>query len=332
MEHLALVVLAVALCLVAGSNDGSTIIALNLTNKAMSPLWSIVVLAAIVAIGPFVLGTAVATTVAHGLVSFEGRGGIQDVLIAVSVALAIIVTLGRLGLPSSITLALVGSIVGVGLATGRAVSWPAVETALVVGIAAPVLSGAIGWLAARWLRVVPWRTDVRRQTRFLHGGAFVLQAVAYAANDAQKLFAVMALAAGGAGAVGRAGAAGVAAGPVAVEPITQVAIALAFSLGILLGIRRYAGRLAARVVPQREAHSIAAKLGASIAVLGSAALGVPVSMTQSSAAGLVGAGMSEAVTRVRWPRTMPIFGAWIVTLPAATVVAIAVAAAFRMIG
>jgi len=55
-------------------------------------------------------------------------------------------------------------------------------------------------------------------------------------------------------------------------------------------------------------------------------------MTQSSAAGLVGAGMSEAVTRVRWPRTMPIVGAWIVTLPAATVVAIAVAGAFRLIG
>lgn len=319
MEHVALVTVAFLLCLVAGSNDGSTLLALNLSNKAISPLWSVAILAIMVAVGPFLLGTAVATTVAHGLVSFEHGSGIRDVLIAVSVALGITVALGRLGLPTSITLALVGSIVGVGIATGRSVSWPTVGTALVVGIGAPILSGMISWFVARWLRVLRWRADVRRQTRLLHAGAFILQAVAYAANDAQKLYAVVALAAGGV------------AGAVRVDPLTQVGIALAFGLGMLLGVRRFAGRLAARVVPSRETPSISAKLGSSLAVLGSSALGVPVSMTQSSAAGLVGAGMSEAITRVRWPETVPILGAWMVTLPSATLVAIAIAGILAVI-
>lgn len=319
MDHLALLLLALALCFVAGANDGSTLIALNLTNKAIGPFASIVLLAAVIALEPFVLGTAVATTVAHGLVSFAGQGGVQDVLIAVLVTLGVIVVLSRAGLPTSLTLALVGSIVGVGLATGRPVSWPTVRSALVVGVAAPMASAFVGWCVARWLGHVPWRAEVRRQTRVLHGGAFVLQAVAYAANDAQKLFAVAALATAGA------------TGTVRVEPASQIAIAVMFSLGILVGIRRYAGRLADRVMPVRETHAIAAKLGASASVLASAAIGLPVSMTQSATAGLVGAGMSEAITRVRWPRTVPIVGAWLVTLPAATVAAIVVVVAFQTV-
>ena len=319
MDNLALLLLCMALSLVAGSNDGSTLIALNLTNKAIGPFASIALLACVIALEPFVLGTAVATTVAHGLVSFEGQMGVKDVLIAVLVTLGVILALGRVGLPTSLTLALVGSIVGVGLATGRAVAWPTVRSAILVGVGAPLVSVLVGWFVARWLGYVPWRTDVRRQTRVLHGAAFLLQAMAYAANDAQKLFAVAALATGGA------------IGAVRVLPATQIAIAAMFSLGILVGIRRYAGRLTDRIVPVRETHSIAAKLGASVSVMASSALGLPVSMTQSSTAGLVGAGMSDSITRVRWPHTVPIMGAWLVTLPAATIVAIVVVAAVQAV-
>lgn len=61
--------------LVAGANDGSTLIAMNLQSKAFRPISSIAVVAPVIAAGPLVVGTRVATTVAPGLVSFEGRAG-----------------------------------------------------------------------------------------------------------------------------------------------------------------------------------------------------------------------------------------------------------------
>jgi inorganic phosphate transporter, PiT family len=310
MQELALLAAAFGFSVVAGANDGAAIVAMNLDSKAMRPLASIAILAAVIAFEPFVLGTAVATTVAHGLVSFEGRNGVKYFLVAVLVALAIVFALARFGLPTSLTLALVGSIVGVGIGRGLSVAWPTVLLALMVGVAAPLASAAAGFAATRALARLPLlQRPVRTQLRFLHGGAFIVQAIAYASNDAQKMYAIVGLAAGGAGSL------------VVVKPVPQVAIALLFALGVLIGIRRLAGRLGHQVMPLRPAPSIAAKLGASASVLLTAAAGLPVSMTQSATAGLVGAGMSQALGRVRWPATVPILGAWVVTLPASALVA-----------
>lgn len=319
MQDLGLLAAAFGFSLVAGANDGATLIAMNLENKALRPLTSIAVLALVIAIEPFVLGTAVATTVAHGLVSFEGRSGTGDFLIAVLVALGVVFALTRYGLPTSLTLALVGAIVGVGVGTGLPVAWETVGLALAVGIGAPLASGLAGVAAVRTLARLPVHAQVRDQVRLLHGGAFALQAVAYASNDAQKMFAIVAI------------ASGQTRGAVAVQPGTQVVIATLFVLGILLGIRRFAGRLAQGVLPVRAVHSIAAKLGASVSVLASAAAGLPVSMTQSSTAGLVGAGASEAVGRVRWAAAVPVLGAWVVTLPAAAAIAGLVATLVRIV-
>lgn len=63
-----------------------------------------------------------------------------------------------------------------------------------------------------------------------------------------------------------------------------------------------------------------AQLGAAVAVLSSAALGVPVSMTQAVAGGLVGTGMLRGRRQVRWRVAGQLGLAWVLTLPAAAVV------------
>ena len=61
---------------------------------------------------------------------------------------------------------------------------------------------------------------------------------------------------------------------------------------------------------------MSAELASSVAVLSTASLGMPVSMTQSVAGGLAGTGASEGGRRVRWQFTVPLMTAWLVTLPA----------------
>jgi inorganic phosphate transporter, PiT family len=66
----------------------------------------------------------------------------------------------------------------------------------------------------------------------------------------------------------------------------------------------------------RPGHVISAEVAASAAVFGSAGLGVPVSMTQATTGGLVGAALNDGRRSIRWQYTAPLAVAWAVTLPA----------------
>lgn len=74
-------------------------------------------------------------------------------------------------------------------------------------------------------------------------------------------------------------------------------IAVLFTLGMLLGIRRLGGTLTSGVMLARPVHVVTAELSAAAAVLGSTAVGAPVSMTQSITAALVGTGIKEGYGR-----------------------------------
>jgi PiT family inorganic phosphate transporter len=309
---------ALAFAAISGMNDGAALVAVNIPNAAFRPLVAVAVLALAVALVPLVGGALVAQTLAHGLASFEGGGGQALFLVAVLAAIGVVFALSRRGLPTSLTLALIGAIVGAAIGDALPVSWTEVAKVLVVGLLAPVLSGAVGLAVARAFVLVPtsgraW-TGLRRVGAF----AFLAQSTAYGANDGQKMIAVFAIAIGlGPG------------GRVVVDPRSQLLLGGMFALGTLIGIDRYAPRLSRGIMPVRMLHSVAAELGSASAVFTSSLLGTPVSTTQSSTSALVGAGVSETIWRVRWEQAARIALAWVITLPAA---ALAGAAAAVLLG
>jgi PiT family inorganic phosphate transporter len=113
---IALLVVAALFAVVAGANDGSSILASAVRVSGLRPWVSISILLAAVVLGPLVLfGTSVATTLAHRLVPFDARGGVHVVLLVAALAAMLVVFgLSRAGLPTSLTLALVGGISGAG--------------------------------------------------------------------------------------------------------------------------------------------------------------------------------------------------------------------------
>jgi PiT family inorganic phosphate transporter len=298
---------ALTFAFVSGVNDGATLLALGLPNAAWRPLKLVLALTAAVALVPLAGGVRVAQTVADGLVSFEGRGGELTFLAAVLASLLVAIALANKGLPTSLTLALVGAIVGAGLARGSPVSWSAVLAVLLIGLAAPMASGVLGFGVARGLCLLP-RRHVGELMRVLGTLAFFAQATAYAMNDAQKMIAVLAVALG-LGPHGR----------VTATLTTQLLLGAAFGLGSLVGIDRFAWRLGQGVFRVRAVHSISSELASASAVFVSAWLASPVSTTQASTAGVVGAGASETRWRIRWDQAGRIATAWVVTLPTAAV-------------
>lgn len=301
-------VVALAFAFVTGTNDGATMIAINLANPAIRPPLAIALLVLAVVAVPLLGGTVVAETFAYGLVSFAGERDAGFFMAAAAGALAIVLLLSRLGLPTSLTLALIGAIVGVGLGLGLSVSWTTVGLVLLAALVALLVSAAAGLLAAKLLGRSPVRQRATTQLRLVGFVSFVLQSVAYAANDGQKMLAVLAIA------LGLDLQGGLTAGP-----SVLLAMGLLFALGTLVGIERFAGRLNRRILPLRVRHVVASQLGSSVAVLGSAAVGLPVSMIHASTCALVGAGMSETVRRIRWEQAVRIALAWALTLPAAVI-------------
>ncbi|MGH3344655.1 MAG: inorganic phosphate transporter [Carbonactinosporaceae bacterium] len=305
MTDPALAVLAASFAVVTGANDGGTILAIGLKLPRLRVWVALVALAGSTAVVPLVLGTAVAATFTNRLVSFGGQR--TAMVIGVLTALAVVVVLTRFGQPTSLTLATVGGLTGAGAGYGLPVSTAWVVYVLALGVAAPVVGGVV---AAGVSRLLP---------RFLAGGAlgrahqagFALECLAYAANDGQKMLAVLAVAT----------ASAASAAPARLPLWALAVMAVLFAAGSVYGLPRAGRTLGGQILAVRPVHAVSAEIAASATVLGCAALGVPVSMTQSVAGGLIGAGVSHGPGRVRWHAATKIAIAWLLTLPATVLVA-----------
>jgi len=132
MEGIVLFLAAAAFTMLNGANDGGTLVAVGLTVRGISPIVAVVGLALAVAIVPVLIGTRVATTLTSRLVSLDGDAGRLALLTAVVSAVVVTAGLSWRGLPTSLTLALVGGIAGVGWGYALPVSWPFIGLVLLL--------------------------------------------------------------------------------------------------------------------------------------------------------------------------------------------------------
>jgi PiT family inorganic phosphate transporter len=308
--EIALIVVAVAFVVFTGTNDGGALLATMLRASAVQPLTAAMVLTGTVIVAPIVFGTHVATTLAGRLVTFSGQHSELALLLALGAAASVVALLARGGLPTSLTLALVGGILGVGIGGGLPVAWSWVVVVLLLAAAAPLAGSIVAYRLARLWCLLPACGPISRRARRANRFGLVLVAFAYGANDAQKMLAVFVLA--------MPGVAGTAQDPTI--PILLIVGAL-FAIGMALGVRRYGTRLNSAVRSLTPIHTVSAQLAATLAVTGTAAVGAPVSMTQSASAALVGSGLIDGTTGIRWQQVATIATAWILTLPIAMLAA-----------
>ncbi|WP_246268150.1 inorganic phosphate transporter [Nonomuraea typhae] len=285
--------------IVSGLNDGGALLATGLKLPTVRPAVGILTLVAMLALIPL-LTHQVALTFVTRLATFNAPGGRNATTVAVICSLAVVLALSARGLPTSLTLAVVGGLTGAGLGWGLPVSAGSVLLVLLFGILAPVAGGVAAWLVTPLLQRLAQTGGLPRW----HRAGFLVQCVAYAANDGQKALAVFIIALG-----------------TAPGPGTTTLTAVLFGLGAMYGLPK-AGRLLSReIIVSRPLHGVAAEFAAGGAVLASAAAGMPVSMTQAVAGALIGAGVTQGGGRVRWYAAVKIATAWLLTLPASALLA-----------
>ncbi|GAA4104038.1 inorganic phosphate transporter [Nonomuraea soli] len=299
--ELLVVLVACLFAVVSGMNDGGALLATGLKLPSVRPATGIATIVVLIAVVP-VLSHRVAETFVTKLAGFDGEGGRQAMMLAVVSALAVVMVLSRQGRPTSLTLAIVGALTGAGLGWGLPVSVGWVVLVLAVGFASPFAGALASWAALRLLTV-----GSARGLHRWHRAAFLLESVAYAANDGQKMLAIFMIAMGLSGA-----------------PLWVTALSAAlFAAGALYGMPRAGRTLSREILASRPLHGVAAELGAGVTVIVCAAVGMPVSMTQAIAGGLIGAGVAQGTGRVRWHAALKIVSAWTLTLPVSLVIAFA---------
>jgi phosphate/sulfate permease len=100
-----------------------------------------------------------------------------------------------------------------------------------------------------------------------------------------------------------------------------IAAALAISAGTYSGGFRIMRTLGRRVIQLDPAHGFAAQTVASGVMLGTAHMGLPVSTTHVITASIMGTGATKRLSAVRWGVAENIVVAWVLTIPAAALVA-----------
>lgn len=312
---LVVVVLAVVFDYINGFHDTANAIATSVATRALRPQHAVTMAAAFNFIGAFA-GTAVAKTIGEGLV--DGQTTTQAIVAAALLgAIAWNLLTWWWSLPSSSSHALIGGLLGatiVAAGVGALKVEGIVDKVFVPMVTSPVLGflGALALMAGMaWLfRGFPRKpmAHLFRRLQVLSAG---YMAFAHGSNDAQKTMGIITLALFSAGAIAT----------VEVPVWVIVVSATALSLGTAVGGWRVMRTMGQRVVELEPVHGFAAETTAATVLLGTAHLGMPVSTTHVISSAIMGVGASQGLRSVRWGVARSILVAWVLTIPAAGIMA-----------
>ena len=309
--------------LVSGFNDGGNLMGSFTSGGVITRTLAAVLLLACL-IGPLIAGTAVAETVGTNVIDLRGQGSLGMALLVVA-PLGVVLLSWRFGIPTSMTLALVGSMLGWVAVAGGHVRWEGV-TRVLLGMPISVIGGGLLALAIYWTvrRLLGQRPHASLlELARLQLATAVIQAVAYGANDMEKTVGLLA--------VGFSFSAHnqplTFAGP---API--IGAFLFFYVGALVGGSRVASRVGYGVLKVRPMQALSQQLASGSVVSLLALAGAPVSMTQTINGGLVGVGAAQRASSIRWGIVRDMLGSWLLTLPLAVIVAAALHFVTRALG
>jgi PiT family inorganic phosphate transporter len=300
-----------------GFHDTANYVATWVGTRALSPRMAVLVSAVANLAGAFVT-TAVAKTVGQGIID-TGLATEKTVLAALLGAIVWNLVTWLFGLPSSSTHALIGGLVGAALVQSglKGVQWHGIwEKVVLPGLASP----AIGFAGAFLLMVLIYRLFFRLTPGVSHRGFRLGQlasgtwvAFTHGANDAQKTMGVIALALVTHGSISS----------FYIPDWVKIVAGLTIAAGTYAGGWRIIRTLGQRIYQMQPEHGFSAQLAAGTTLWVGTHYGFPISTTHVVTGSVLGAGATRRFSAVRWGVAGNILIAWLLTLPAAGLVAAA---------
>ena len=322
-----LIAVALAFDFLNGLHDAANSIATIVSTRVLRPQYAVFWAAFFNFIAFLFFGLHVAQTVGTGIITPEI---IDDYVIfgALMGAISWNLLTWALGIPSSSSHALIGGLVGAGIA--KAGIGTVVWSGVIKTGSAVVFSPALGFvlalflvLAVSWIfvRRTPLAVDnIFRSLQFVSASFYSL---GHGGNDAQKTMGIIAVLLFSHGKLG---------GEFHVPFWVVLSCQMAMGLGTLFGGWRIVHTMGSKITKLTPMQGFCAETGGAITLFLATGLGIPVSTTHTITGAIVGVGAARRVSAVRWNIAKNIVVAWVITMPMAGIIAAIFYALARLAG
>jgi inorganic phosphate transporter, PiT family len=310
-----LVVVALVFDFINGFHDSSNSISTIVSTRVLTPKQAVVWAAFFNFAAAFFIGTAVAHTVGRGIININ----IIDNLVILSALTGAIVwnlVTWYYGLPSSSSHALIGGLIGAGIA--KAGIGTLVWSGIIKTTAFIVLSPAIGLVLGFIFMILNMnlnrnsnmaRSDKLYRKLQLFSSA--IYSLGHGMNDAQKTIGIIAILLYSKGLIDSS------------FNIPYWIIMMCYSviaLGTMFGGWRIVKTMGTKITKLVPIGGFSAEAGAACAIIGASIAGIPVSTTHTITGAIVGVGATKRLSAVRWGVAGNIIWAWILTIPIAAII------------
>jgi len=300
-----------------GAHDSANAIATIVSTKVLSPRTAVLMAAVLNLVGAFI-GIKVAATIGSGIVHAEMVKGCQALTLAALMG-AIFWNLFTwyLGLPSSSSHALIGGLIGAALAYRGVAALNVlsiVEKILLPLVFSPLagfLAGYLMMLSLSWVFRNSHPARVNKAFRKLQIVSSMFMATSHGTNDAQKTMGIITLAL----------FTGHFIPDMTVPDWVKVACALAMAFGTALGGWKIVKTMGHKIFKLEAVHGFSAETAAAGIIFVASGVGAPISTTHTISTSILGVGASKRLSAVRWGIAGNMVTAWVLTIPAAAVVA-----------
>ncbi len=310
-----LVVIALVFDFLNGFHDSSNSISTIVSTRVLSPKQAVFWAAFFNFIAAFFIGTEVAHTVGKGIVHLNV---IDNLVILSALGGAIIwnITTWYFGLPSSSSHALIGGLIGAGVAKGGigTLVWSGIIKTTAFIFLSPTIGLILGFIFMVISMNLNRNSNIARTDKLYRKLQLVSSAVystGHGMNDAQKTIGIIAVVLYSKGLIGSS------------FNIPWWIIIMCYTviaLGTMFGGWRIVKTMGTKITKLQPIGGFSAEAGAACAIIGSSIAGIPVSTTHTIAGAIVGVGATKRLSAVRWGVAGNIIWAWVLTIPISAVI------------
>jgi len=313
-----IVVFALAFDFINGFHDTANAIATAVSTKALKPRHAIVLAATMNFVGAMTF-TGVAKTITKDIVDpFTLNNGSVVLLAALIAAIFWNLLTWYLGIPSSSSHAIIGSIAGAAIASSgfSALHYSGFLKIIQALIFSPIIAFVIGYIVYTLFKLFFKDlnlTKTNRRFRIFQIFTAALQSYTHGTNDAQKAMGIITMALIANGYLHTAD----------VPFWVQLACATAMGLGTSVGGWKIIKTVGGNIMKIRPVNGVAADITGAMIIFGATYIHLPVSTTHVISSSILGVGASHRLKGVKWGTAQRMLITWVITLPiSATVAAI----------
>lgn len=313
---IALIAVALLFDFLNGLHDAANSIATIVSTRVLRPQYAVAWAAFFNFIAFLFFGLHVAQTLGTGIID----PGVVDpsvIFAALVGAISWNLITWWLGIPSSSSHALIGGLVGGGIAKAglSAMVWTGLSKTLFAIVLSPLvgfmLALVLVWIVS-WLSVRSTPFAVDRAFRILQFASASLYSLGHGGNDAQKTMGIIAVLLFSQGYLGST---------FHVPFWVVISCQAAMGLGTLMGGWRIVRTMGLRITKLTPMQGFCAETGGAATLFMATYLGVPVSTTHTITGAIVGVGAAKRSSAVRWNVASSIVYAWVITIPASAIIA-----------